>query len=157
LTINGTLTGQLVSVGNINGNVTIKGPLQSGRIASLGSILGNLAINGGIDSQSAIVSGGSIGNKTKGTGLSVGNVNGIVASVGPINVIKIGSTSQALYYKSNDTPDAAAIDAIFSQGLLSPLSFTDLFDHASLLDLENLSVILANLNSLTVKNGKLQP
>ncbi|MGA2700304.1 MAG: hypothetical protein ABSH35_04325 [Isosphaeraceae bacterium] len=156
LTINGTLTGQLVSVGNINGNVTIKGPLQSGRIASLGSILGNLTINGGIDSQSAIVSGGSIGNKTTGTGLSVGNVNGIVAAVGPINVIKIGSTSQALYYKSNDTPDAAAIDAIFSQGLLSPLSPTDLFDHATLLDLENLALIQTNLNSLTVKSGKLQ-
>jgi hypothetical protein len=48
------------------------------------------------------------------------------------------------------------IDAIFSQGLLSSLSPTDLFDHATSLDLENLSELLANLNSLTVKSGKLQ-
>jgi hypothetical protein len=156
LTIGGPLSGQLLSVGNINGNVTINGPLQSGRIAALGSINGNLTINGGIDSQSALVSGGSIGNSTTGTGLSVGNVNGIVASVGPINVIKIGSTNTALDYKPNDAMDKAVIDAIFSQDLLSPLSSTDLFDHASLLDLENLGQILTNLNSLSVKSGKLQ-
>ncbi|MFI5455223.1 MAG: beta strand repeat-containing protein [Isosphaerales bacterium] len=156
LTIGGPLSnGQILSVGNVSGNVTIKGPLQSGRIASLGSILGALMINGGIDSQSALVSGGSIGG-LKGK-LYVGNINGIVAAVGPIYVGQIGSTSQALYYKQNiPAADAAVVDAIFSQGLLSPLSPTDLFDHASLLDLENLSVILVNLNSLTVKNGKLQ-
>ena len=156
LTMNGSLTGDLVSVGNINGNLTIKGSLQSGRIASLGSILGNLKITGSIDSQSAIVAGGAIGNKAAGTGLSVGTVSGILVSVGPMNVIKIGSTSRAVLYKQNDTTDAAVIDAIFSQGLSSSLSPTDLFDQATVLDLENLSVLLANLNSLTVKSGKLQ-
>ena len=39
---------------------------------------------------------------------------------------------------------------------LSALSPTDLFDHATLLDLENLSVLLVNQTSLTVKSGKLQ-
>ncbi len=157
LTMNGSLTGDLVSVGNMSGNITIKGSLQNGTIASLGSILGNLTITGSIDSQSAIVAGGAIGNKAAGTGLSAaGTVSGILVSVGPMNVIKIGSTSKAVLYKQNDTTDAAVIDAIFSQGLLSSLSPTDLLDHATALDLENLSVLLANLNSLTVKSGKLQ-
>jgi hypothetical protein len=142
-------------VGNINGNVTINGGLQGGRIAALGSILGKLTIDGSIDSQSAIVSGGAIGSQTAGTGLSVNAVDGILASVRPMNVIKIGSTSKAMLYEQNDTTDAAVIDAIFSQGVLSPLSPADLFDHATSLDLENLTVLVANLNSLTVKNRKL--
>jgi hypothetical protein len=153
LTIGGPLTGQLVTVGNITGNVTVGG-LQSGRIVTHGSILGNLTINGSIDSQSVLISGGSIGNKSTGTGLTVGNVNGIVAAEGPINAIKIGSTSSALYYVPMDTVDTTVIDEVF-KGLLSPLSSTDLFDHASLLDLDNLAAILANVNSLAVVNKKL--
>jgi hypothetical protein len=158
LMIGGPLSGgQILSAGNINGNVTINGGLQSGRIAALGSINGGVSISGSIDSRSALVSGGPIGNKAKGTELSVGNIDGIVAAVGSINISKIGSTNTALYYKQNiPAADATVVDAIFSQGLLSPLSPTDLFDHASALDLENLGLILVNLESLTVKNGKLQ-
>jgi hypothetical protein len=153
LTIGGPLSGgQILSAGTINGNVTIKGSLQSGRIASLGSIIGTLTIDGQIDSQSAVVSGGSIGSKNK---LIVGAVNGILAAVGPINIVPTATTNSAVYFKPNDTLDAAVIDAIFSQGV-SALSPTDLFDRATLLDLENLSVILVNQTSLTVKNGKLQ-
>ncbi len=82
---------------------------------------------------------------------------GNVAVVGSINISKTGSTNSALYYKQNiPAADAAVVDAIFSQGLLSPLSPTDLFDHSSASDLENLGLILVNLESLTVKNGKLQ-
>jgi hypothetical protein len=148
VTIGGGLTGDLLAAGNIAGNVSVHGGLLSGRIAALGSILGTLT-TGDIDSHSAVVSGGSISN------LNAGNVNGIVAAVGSISVGKIGNTSQALLYKQNDTADQAVIDAIFSQGLLPSLSPTDLFDHGSLLDLEDLAGILANLNSLTVQNGKL--
>jgi hypothetical protein len=151
MTIGGPLSGQIVSVGNINGNVTISGGLQSGRIAALGSILGNLRISGTIDIQSALISGGSIGGPNG--KLYVGNINGIVAAVGSISVGQIGSTNTALLYKQNDALDAAVIDSIFSQGV-SPLG-TDLFDQTTPLDLHNLSVILANLNSLSVKNGKL--
>lgn len=148
LVIGGPLSnGQILSVGNINGNVIIQGPLQSSRIASLGSILGNLTINGVIDSGSAIVSGGSIGGPNG--KLSAGNINGIVAAVGSINVGQIGTTSTAVYYKANDTLDAAVIDAIFSQGV-SPLSPGDSFDKSASLDLANLGQILTNLNSLKV-------
>jgi hypothetical protein len=117
-------------------------------------ILGNLTVSRGIDAQSALVSGGSIvGASGK---LSVGdNVNGIVAAVGSITVGQVGNTNMALPYKANDTTDAAVIDAVFSQSLPSSLSPTNLFDHQTLLDPANLSPILANLNSLTVKSGKL--
>ncbi len=156
VTIGGPLSGgQILSEGNVNGNLVIKGLLQNGRIAALGSILGNVMITGGIDSGSALVSGGSIGGPTG--KLSVGNINGIVAAVGRINVGQIGSTSQALFYGQNiPAIDGAVVDSIFSQGLLPPLGPSDQFDHAAVLDLDNLALILANLESLTVKNGKLQ-
>jgi cytoskeletal protein CcmA (bactofilin family) len=152
LTIGGPLRGQIVSVGNITGNVTIKGPLQSGRIATLGSVLGNLSVSGSIDSQSAITASGSIGSTSSKTTFSSGDILGIVAAEGSINVGKIGKTTQALYYKAN-SPDATVIDAIF-QGL-TPLSPTDLFDKTTPLDLYNLSRILVNLSLLKVQNGKL--
>ena len=155
LTIGGPLSGELLAAGNINGNVTIYGGLQSGRIATLGSILGNLTIHGWIDSQSALVSGGSIGGPAG--KLYVGDVYGIVAAVGTINVGQIGRTNTAQFYRQNDTADALVIDAIFSQGV-SSLSATDLFDQTTPLDLDNLDQIVANLNSLTANKstGKLQ-
>ncbi len=151
VTVAGPFSGNLLSVGNINGNVTIQGPMKSGRIASRRSILGNLTVNGDIDSASAIVAGGSIGGSNG--KLSVGNVSGIIAAVGSIKVGKIGSTSSAVFYQQNDAIDAAVIDAIFTQGILSPLSPTDLFDHSTLLDLDDLSQISTNLDSLTVIVG----
>ena len=118
------------------------------------SILGNLTISGSIDGNSAVVSGGSIGSTVFGTALNCGAVNGIVAAVGSISVGKIGTTSNALYYKQNDTQDAAVIDAVFGQGV-TPLSAADLFDQSTLGDLLNLDQILVNLDVLTVKNGHL--
>ncbi len=146
--------GRLVALGNIIGDVSIFGGLVGGRIASQGSILGNLTIDGSIDANSAIVSGGSIGSTLYGTTLNSGVINGIVAAVGSISVGKIGSTNNALYYKANDTQDAAVIDAIFSQGV-TPLSAADPFDQTTPGDLLNLTQILVNLSALKVKNGHL--
>ncbi len=150
LTIGGPLSGELLAAGNINGNVTIYGGLQSGRIATPGSILGNLTIFGSIDSQSVLVSGGSIGGPAG--KLFVGNVYGIVAAVGAINIGQIGNTHGAQFFQQDDTADAAVIDSIFSQGV-SPLSSSDLFDQTNLLDLNNLDQIVLNLNSLSVNKG----
>ena len=87
-----------MSVGNINGNVTIKGSLaeRAHRLPGLDPRHADDRRRS-IDSQSAVVSGGSIGNKNKLGRLSA--VNGILAAVGPINVIKIGSTNKAVYFK----------------------------------------------------------
>lgn len=155
LTIGGPLSGELLAAGNVNGNVTIHGGLQSGRIAALGSILGNMTICGWIDSQSALVSGGSIGGPTG--KLYVGNVYGIVAAVGAINVGQTGLTKTAQLFKQLDTADAAVIDSIFSRGVAG-LSTADVFDHTAPLDLENLDQIVLNLSSLSVNKstGKLQ-
>ncbi len=122
--------GDIESVGNINGNISISGPLQAGHIASLGSILGNLTV-GDMDSWSAVVAGGSIGGSSG--KFSAQNIYGIVAAVGTINPGQIASTNRALDYQQKDTADAAVIDSIFSQGLSTPLSATDLFDHTALL------------------------
>jgi hypothetical protein len=156
---NGTFSGRILILGNAIGDIISHGGMQGGRIAVGKSILGNMTINGTLDSQSVLVSGGSIGSKIYGTTLTVGNVYGIVAAEGSINAGAVGSTTTALYYKQNiavtSPPDAAVIDAIFTQGV-SPLSATDLFDRTTPQDLLNLSQMVINLNSLTVKNGNLQ-
>jgi hypothetical protein len=141
-------------LGNIYGDLVINGSLRAGGIAAEGSILGNVEISGQIYAGADLVSGGSIGSTAYRTTLNVSNIYGIVAAVGSINAGKIGSTSTAQYYKANDTTDAAVIDEIFTQGVM-PLSSTDLFDQTTPQDLLNLSQMLTNLKSLTVKNGKL--
>ncbi len=157
LTIGGGLiNGQILAAGTMSGNVTIKGPLQSGRIASLGSILGRLTITGAAR-QPERPSSRAVLSAPPRTKLSVGNIDGIVAAVGAINVGQIGLQTPRLYYKANDMPDAAAIDAIFSQERAATVGPSDLFDKTTLLDLVNLSQIVSNVNSLkvvTVRNQK---
>jgi hypothetical protein len=149
-----TLNGQLLSLGSIIGDVTINGGLVGGRIAARNSILGNVTIVGTIDSNSALVSGGSIGSTAYGTKFNSGNISGIVAAVGPINVGTIGTTNTARLYKQNDMTDAAVIDSVFSQGV-TPLSAADVFDQATLGDLLNLNQMTLNLSNLRVKGGNL--
>jgi hypothetical protein len=84
-----------------------------------------------------------------GSGAFAGNISGIVAAVGSINVGQTGTTNTALYDNANDTLDAAVVDSIFSQGVL-PLGPGDSFDRSIALDLGNLSQSSSNLNSLKV-------
>ena len=95
-TINGPFSGKMIVLGNINSTLSINGPMQSGRIAVDGSILGNMTVNGPIDGGSAVAVAGSIGNG-HGTVLSSGDIQGIVASVGPVYLGKVGNTSKALF------------------------------------------------------------
>jgi hypothetical protein len=152
-----------VSTANSMGTANIVTPINVARGAvvalltvaetALGSNLGKLTINSSLDRQSAIVSGGSIGKSAAGTGLSVGAVTGILASVGPMRVIRIGTTSGAWLYEQNDETDAS-IDSIFSKGI-TPVSPTDPFDQATPEDLLDLAKLLANLSGLSVVEGKL--
>jgi len=148
-----TLNGQVLTLGSIIGDVTINGGTVGGRIAARNAILGNVTIVGTIDSNSALVSGGSIGSTVYGTKFNSGNISGIVAAVGPINVGTIGINTARLY-KQNDTTDAAVIDSIFTQGVTS-LSAADVFDKATLGDLLNLKQMTLNLSNLKVTSGKL--
>lgn len=150
---NGTISGQVVVLGDVLGDIVAHGGLKGGRIAVQGDIRGNTVLDGGIDAGSALVSGGSIGNAAAGTGLIAGNVKGILAAKGAINLLGQTNTSKAAYFKANldsvDPPSAAAIDTLFSNGGV-PLDF-DL----SGLDLAGLTVILQRLKALSVKNGTL--
>jgi hypothetical protein len=121
----GSLQGEVMVLGFLAGDVEIDGGLKGGRIAAKRGIPGNLRINGSVDANSAIVSGGAIGDPAAGTALTVGQVQGIVAAEGPINLAK-GTTTQAAFFQGNllpGSPNAAAIDAIFTDGAgLLPLT-----------------------------------
>jgi hypothetical protein len=151
---NRTFSGDLLALGSFIGDVTINGSMVGGRIAAFNSILGNVTIAGTIDSNSALISGGSIGSTVYSTKLNSGNIYGIVAAVGPINVGTIGTTNTAQYFKQNDTLDQAVIDSVFTQGVM-PLSPADVFDQNTVGDLLNLDQIILNLADLRVSNGKL--
>lgn len=166
---NGSLTGQVVALGNIFGDISVTGNL-TGRIAANGrsfplldarGILGNINVGGAIGSTStnaAIVSRGEIGDSTLGTRVrltSKGAVYGILAAEGPITIVNPGSLSSA-YIFSNvadvpGNPNAAAIDAIFQNQSGQEITT---FDLRTPLDLANLEQILADLAQLQVEKNK---
>jgi Ca2+-binding RTX toxin-like protein len=152
---NGPVRGQLVVLGNAVGNVVVHGPLQGGRLAVKGSALGNLEVDNGIDAGGALVVGGNAGNAAAGTTLTVsGDVLGILAVKGTVNLGKPVSTSHAAFYGTNlgttDLTSAAALDALFTDGGLA-LSLD-----VNALDLGGLALILKDLAALHVgSNGKL--
>jgi hypothetical protein len=141
---NGGIRGQVVTLGSIVGDVVVHGGLKGGRMAAKGSILGNVTIDGTIDETAALVSGGAIGDKSAGTVLKVDQVKGILAAENAINLAGPSDTQHAAFFGNNlrGTPDAAALDAIFTD-LGKPLAF-DLTG----LDLKGLDLILADLAQL---------
>jgi hypothetical protein len=76
--------GQVISLGNIEGNITIAGDFD-GQIADASSITGNIRINGAITRSGDVISGGSIGDKEFGTTLSVDQIRGSVVADGAVN------------------------------------------------------------------------
>ena len=131
-----------MALGNIIGDVVVRCGMRGGEIAARGraipglsptqvGILGDVVICGTIDRSSAIVSGGEIGDRALCTALSVDCDQGIIAAKGAVNFdrwsipapgsafINVGSGSST---DPNAPLDAAAIDAIFTQGG-QPLQF----------------------------------
>jgi len=151
---NGGFSGQLVVLGTTYGDVLIHGGLTAGRMAFKRNVLGNVEIDGSIDAASALVAAGNIGDAVAGTALTLnGDVKGIVAAEGNILLAKKVNSNNAAFYganlKTTDTASAAAIDAIFTN-MGIPLAF----DQTGL-DLAGLGLILTDLASLHVANGKL--
>jgi hypothetical protein len=151
--VSSDVNGEIVTLGNIVGDLVIHGGLRGGRIDAKGSILGNVTISGVIDANAALVSGGSIGNTATGTGLTVGSpsspglISGIVAAGGPINLLA-GTISPTAFFQGNigpGNPNKAVLDAIFTN-LGQPLGF----DLTNSLDLGGLVLILQDLTSLHV-------
>jgi hypothetical protein len=165
----GALSGEVVALGNIFGDINIAGNLN-GRVAANGrsfpllptrGILGNINVGGTIGTpttSAAIVSRGEIGDSTLGTGVKMTNkgaIYGMLAAEGPTTVINAGSTSAAYIFSNvpdvSGNPDAAAIDAIFESPNGQPITS---FDGRSPLDLANLNVIITDLARLhVVKNS----
>jgi hypothetical protein len=127
LLVNGGFDGQLVVLGNDYGDLTFHGGLTGGRIAVQGTggapsgILGNVIVDrglyptGAIGAGSAIVSGGEIGDASYGTSLTAEDGNqGIVAAIGAINFGN-GPLGGSVFNNAGGTPNAAAIDAIFTE------------------------------------------
>jgi hypothetical protein len=147
---NGNFSGQLIVFGDEIGDVTLHGGLKAGRVAVKGSVFGNVVIDGGLDSASALVAGGSIGT---GAPLVVNGRNaGVIAAKGKIN--SGGRSPGGAFYDNvgaiAGSPDAAAIDAIFTR------------QHATVgldsgaQDLQGLSSVLQDLAAVRVgPNGTL--
>jgi hypothetical protein len=169
LTSNAVLSGEVVVLGSILGDVTINRGLKDGQIAARDGIVGNITVRAnariihpnprqpiagawpGADARSAIVSGGAIGDGTLGTRLVFnGSNHGIIAAVGLINVArKIPNGS--VYNNLGSNPDdqsLAAIDAIFTQEG-NPLALD-----ISGFDLGGLALIQQDLKVLNVDSNK---
>ncbi len=171
ITINGPFGGQIVSEGNILGDLVFNGGLAGGRVVAKGNaaiapspsqvgIVGNVVVDyglyttSGLDAKAAIVSGGEIGDTALGTKISVMSSNmGIIAAIGAINSGGITSSGPGVIFSnlSASDPSAAAIDAIFTDQN-QPLAFDINPD-----DLAGLALILDHVAALKVgPDGKLE-
>ena len=170
--INGAFGGQIVVEGDVVGDLTFNGGLVGGRVAVLGGsntapvgpdaiplgptgsgVSGNVTVDrglnssGGVDASSAIVTAGNIGSGPLGTKITAQDGNsGIIAAIKTILGAANG-TGLFVQDPSSTSPDAAAIDAIFTDGGV-PLTF-DLGGE----NLEGLNLILADLAALHVGAG----
>ncbi len=114
ITSQGLVSGQVLTMGNVVGDLTFQGGLAGGQVEAAGSILGNVKLVGGFTSASSIVAGGTIGNASTGTGLTLtpGNAQGLVAAKGAVRFAT--ATHPTVYYQNQAGPNASAIDALFA-------------------------------------------
>ncbi len=169
ITINGPFSGQIVSEGNILGDLIFNGGLTSGRVVAKGNaaiapsasqvgMVGNVIVDyglyatSGLGANAAIVSGGEIGDATLGTKISIASSNrGIIAAIGAINSGGIPIPGVTFSNLPATDPSALAIDAIFTDQD-QPLTFDITRD-----DLAGLALILDHLSALKVgPDGKLE-
>jgi hypothetical protein len=162
LIVDGLFSGQLVALGNVYGDLWVKGDL-TGRIAVKGhpvpglddpqrfGILGNVEVDGWIGPNGAIFSGGLIGDAAGGTALSATGVAGILAAKGDISLGAVDDMTNARMFAQASGVNAVAIDAIFAdQGRPLTIDTTPR-------GLNDLALILADLASLHVdSNGNLK-
>ena len=127
ITITGNDSGQIIALGNIFCDLSIKGQL-TGRIAANGAavsgidssrsgILGNIKVKSAFSTTAAVVSGGVIGDTAGKTTFSCGAANGYLAANGTINLaksVKISATD--VLQNSAGDANGAAISAVFTDG-----------------------------------------
>lgn len=150
----GNFYGQLVVLGNAFGDIHVNDLVGSiavgGRpVAGLNDpsrvgILGNVIADGDVTPGAAVVSGGLLVDAAGGTSVSGNFLGGILAAKGAIALDPADDPSQVNLFAQAQGVNAAAIDAIFTNGG-KPLAF-DLQP----LDLAGLDLMLAKLASLHV-------
>ena len=149
---NGPISGQIVTLGNFVGDLTASA-ITGGRIAVAGSVLGNTTISGPVSASAVLVAGGTIGSGLPGTTISTGNLQGLIAANGVIEVNNVPLSTGFLMSDLGDppgNPSAAVIDQLFSDVNGNSLMSFDLFG----LDLNQLTLLLQELALLHVKaNG----
>ena len=158
VTVYGPVSGTIVTLGKLDGDVRIFGGLAgTASIVAAQDIVGDVTIYGGISAGSSIVSGGSIGSSTFGTRISVqGTVDGLIASAGALKFEGGSSGSSHLFADSAGTPNQAAIDAVLSGGDLGsgPIRIFDMIpDRLDRGRLDDLLEVLARLH--IGKDGRL--
>jgi hypothetical protein len=130
IAINGNDSGQIIALGNIFGNVTVKATM-TGRIAAQGQavagldasrigILSNVTIHS-FAAGSAIVSGGVVGDATGKTTIKLGKAGGFVAAESAVN-LKSTTIAAANLLENVSGANLSAINAIFTNGG-APLQF----------------------------------
>ena len=136
----GTLSGQVVALGDVIGDVSVKGGLKGGRIGIKGSILGATTIGTTFDAASVVVAGGSIGGAD--CKISVPTVSGIIAAKGSISFLATPVLNGGRIYNLATGANATAISSIFTAGGVMLA-----FDGAKQ-DLSGLGQILSDLKNL---------
>jgi hypothetical protein len=157
VSLSGSLTGQVVALGNIIGDITVSGGMKSGRIAADGAIQGNITVNNGLDANSVIVARGAIGGYNGTVVTLSGTIAGFVASEGAVTLssktkLTLGSTLFNSQNAAPGTTNATQIDDVFEDGGV-PISH---FDKTTPGDLKELTtVLLPQLLKLRVSGGAL--
>jgi hypothetical protein len=161
VSINGRDSGQIISLGNIFGNITVTATM-TGRIAVQGQavagcgasrigILGNVTIHS-CAAGSAIVSGGVVGDATGKTAVKLGQASGFVAAQSSVNM-KSTTIGPANLLQNVTGSNLSAIKAIFTNGG-APLQFNS---DGNLQGLMLIEVDLKNLeNSAGSLSGPIQ-
>lgn len=131
IAISGADSGKIIALGNMFGNLTIKGSV-TGRIATEGQAINGLAatrigILGNVTATNfgtgaAIVSGGLIGDSTGGTSVNLGKATGFVAAAGAVNLTKSTTIATVNLIANATGANLSAINSIFTNNNL-PLFF----------------------------------
>jgi hypothetical protein len=156
ITIGGLDSGQIIALGNIFSDVSIKGQL-TGRIAAHGAAVSGLdaprnGILGNVKAKSmanaaAVISGGIIGDAAGKTTVNCGSVNGFLAAFGTINAKKVAAGHA--FPSAQSDANGAVINAIFTDGSV-PLQISN-----GPSGLTALGLIESDLNALQISGGSL--
>jgi hypothetical protein len=159
LSFGGAASGRVIALGNIFGDITIKGAF-TGRIAAQGravaglaasriGILGNLKLQSSFAPGAAIVSGGLVGDLVNQTLLTCSRMAGMLAADGQVRAAKTTKLQPARFFPdAQGSANGAVLDAIFTTAT-SALTF----DQGG--SLQGLGLIEADLNALQVSEGSL--